>query len=264
MGAAEEHWAAQLAGWAIPDEILAQASADPWKLTPNLFPPSDPAAGPPDDPSFRTAREALGDGGTVIDVGVGSGAASLRLAPLATLVTGVDVSEEMLKAFTVAAKERGVKSRFFEGRWPDNGRAVPPADVVVCHHAFYNVPDLAAFALALTSHARRRVVVELGQRHPISGTNPLWARFWGLERPERPVADDAVSVMVEAGIDAQVEREERGPWRSARDPMWVEHVTRRLCLPPEREAEVAEALAELPEAGPRVAVTLWWDGAASG
>lgn len=260
MGAAEERWAEQLAGWAIPDEIQSQATADPWKLTPNLFPAPDTADAPPDTPAHRAAREALGDGGTVIDVGVGAGAASLPLAPPATLIMGVDVSEEMAKAFTDAAKERGVKSRRFVGRWPDNARAVPPADVVVSHHAVYNVPDLERFAVALTAHAHRRVVVEMTGRHPVTMTNALWKHFWDLDRPEGPTADDAIAVLREAGIEPEVHREVRERRRPVQHAHRVEFLTRRLCLPPERQAEVEEALTQFPEPTENEIVTLWWPG----
>lgn len=261
-GVKAEAWAEQLAAWAIPDEIRSQATADPWKLTPEVLPPPDLAAEPPDTASRRRALEALGDEGTLIDVGVGTGAASLPLAPPATLITGVDESREMLDAFKAAAKARGVAVKAYVGKWEDMARAVPPADVVVCHHVFYNVPDLATFAVNLTSHARRRVVVELSGRHPVAGTNPLWKHFWGIDRPEGPTAEDAVAVLVEAGIEPEVEREMRR-WGYRRDPAtWAAFLTRRLCLPPERQPEVEEAVAQWPEPTEREAVTLTWPGRA--
>ncbi len=263
MGTAEERWREELAAWAIPDEILAQAPADPWKLPPNLFRAPETPAEPPDDPSFRAAREALGGGGTVLDVGVGGGAASLPLAPPATLITGVDESEDMLEAFTATARERGIQTRFFHGRWPDNARAVPEADVAVCHHAFYNVPDLSAFAMALTSHARRRVVVELTARHPVTLTNSLWKRFWDLDRPDGPTAGDAVAVLREAGLEPDVVQEQRSRRRPVEHAHRVEFLTRRLCLPPERQPEVEEALARRPEPEEWEVVTLSWPGRAA-
>jgi hypothetical protein len=45
------------------------------------------------------------------------------------------------------------------------------------------------------------------------------------------------------------------PARLPEDPEWV---ARRLCLPPERIGEVADALAELPAGRPRSTVTLSW------
>jgi SAM-dependent methyltransferase len=259
MGDAETRWAEQLAAWAIPEEIRSQATADPWKLTPVLCPAPEPDERP-DTPGFRLALDALGEGGTVLDVGVGAGAASLPLVPPATLVIGTDESDEMLAAFTARARERGVRARTYPGRWPDIARAVPEADVVVCSHVFYNVPDLGPFALALTAHARRRVVVELSGRHPVAGSNPLWKRFWNLDRPEGPTADDALAVLDEVGIRPGVDRQVRPASRRVAHADRVAYLTRRLCLPPERQPEVEAALVESPEPAERELVTLWWDG----
>jgi hypothetical protein len=118
--------------------------------------------------------------------------------------------------------------------------------VVVCHHVAYNVPDLAGFALALTRHARRRVVVEMTLRHPMSDLNSLWLRFHDLNRPEHPDADDAELVLREAGLI--VIRED---WLPDEDPIALDRqqmvawTRRRLCLTPDRDPEVERALVDL-------------------
>jgi len=261
-GDAERRWAEQLAAWAIPDEIRSQAVADPWKLTPRLVPVPARDEAPGDTPTRRAALAALGDGGTVLDVGAGSGAASLPLVPPATDVTAVDEGDDMLEAFTARAAEIGVAHRVYPGRWPDVGADVPVADLVVSNHVLYNVPDLAGFVVGLTSHARRRVVVEITGRHPVSGTNPLWKHFWNLDRPDGPTADDAIAVLEEAGIRPETARELRPGFRGVPHGERAAFLTRRLCLPPEREPEVEEALARLPEPPEREYVTLSWDGTA--
>lgn len=263
MGEATQRWADELAAWAIPEEIRSQAVDDPWKLTPNLFTPPAPSEEAPDTATRRRALDALGEGGSVLDVGAGAGAASLPLVPPATELTAVDESKEMLDAFAAAAKERGVRYRIYPGRWPDVARAVPPADVVVSNHVLYNVPDLDKFVAALTAAARRRVVVEITARHPVTSTNPLWKHFWDLDRPEGPTAEDAVAVLAEVGIEVDVDREVR-PFRIGRDHAHrVPFLTRRLCLPPERQAEVEEALETYPEPAEREVVTLSWNGGAT-
>lgn len=181
---AAERWASQLSGWRIPDEILAAAPRSPWIHPVELF---RAAAGPaPESPSRQRALEALPAGGSVLDVGCGGGRAALALAPPAADIVGVDHQQAMLDTFAEAAPARGLGHAQLLGDWPDVAEQAPPADVVVCHHVVYNVADLSPFAIALDAHARRRVVLELPQRHPLAGMAPLWRHFWGLERPDGP------------------------------------------------------------------------------
>ncbi|HEX2041645.1 MAG TPA: class I SAM-dependent methyltransferase [Acidimicrobiales bacterium] len=257
--AAAARWADELAAWAIPDEILAAAPESPWGFPPALFQPADPEA-VPDTPSRRRAVEALGEGGSVLDVGSGAGAASLALVPPANAIVAVDESPDMLAALAAAAAQRGVPHEGHAGRWPDVASSVPRADVVVCHHVFYNVPDLADFALALDDHARRRVVVELTAAHPLTPHAPLWRHFHGIERPDGPTAELAVAVLQEAGLAVTAEPFASPP-RPHRDRAeWVAFVRRRLCLPPERDAELDVLLPSDPaRMRPRQVVTVWWN-----
>lgn len=264
MTSAAERWADELASWAIPAEILEAAPESPWGYPPALFRAAGPEA-VADTPSRRRALEALPRGGTVLDVGAGGGAASLALVPPAARVVAVDESDAMLATFADAADERGVAHTEVQGRWPDVAADVPVADVVVCHHVFYNVADLAGFALALTDHARRRVVAELTATHPLTAQGPLWRHFHGLDRPEGPTAEDARAVLEETGLSVVAEPFAAPP-RPPRDRSeWVAFVRRRLCLPPERDPEL-DALLPADDAAlvHRAAVTLWWQGAAPG
>jgi SAM-dependent methyltransferase len=206
------------------------------------------------------AREAIPAGGDVLDVGAGAGAASLPLVPPAARVVAVDERPEMLEAFAGAAADRDVTTTAYEGSWPDIANQVPPSDVVVCSHVAYNVPDLGRFAAALTDHARRRVVVELMARHPWVDIGPMWEHFHGQSRPAGPTAELANDVLREHGITPEMRRWRRPPPPAAirRDPYYVAFARRRLCLPPEREPEVAALLSRRP-AQPRESVVLWWD-----
>jgi SAM-dependent methyltransferase len=260
-GAAARQWAADLAAWAIPDEILAQAPESPWGFPPGLF----AASGEEElSPSGLRAREVLPEGGSVLDVGAGAGAASLHLAPPAGRIVAVDQSRAMLDAFAAGAADRGVEHAEVEGTWPAVAGEVGPADVVVCHHVLYNVAELPAFAVALTTRARRRVVVELTERHPQTGANELWRRFWDLERPDGPTAGDALAVLEELGLDVSMEDWEAPPrWAGHPREEVVAFVRRRLCLPAGRDAEVDAALGDRADLFPRRLFALWWNGSAT-
>ncbi|HLT10156.1 MAG TPA: class I SAM-dependent methyltransferase [Micromonosporaceae bacterium] len=271
---AADRWRDALEAWAIPEEITSRVQGSPWVLPVDVFGRrADHSLAQPSGVSYEVAAGALPPNGTVLDVGAGAGAASLPLARWAgaTQIIAVDANESMLDAFRQRAAQVGVEVTTVLGRWPDVADQTPVADVVVCHHVFYNVPDLAEFALALDAHARTRVVVELPEAHPLRPLNPLWLRMHNLRRPDRPTVADAVAVLREAGIRPQLRvwpRPERPEYPSFDELVAV--TAQRLCLPPERSEELAAALLELgvdPDhprdlspAGDNL-VTVWWDPA---
>jgi hypothetical protein len=166
----------------------------------------------------------------------------------------------MLDAFAATARDRGVAHTEILGDWPDVADQTPIADVVVCHHVVYNVPDLSGFVRALTAHARHRVVLELPSRHPLTWMNPLWKQFWGLERPTSPTALDAAQIIRDCGYDVHVAEFDDVVERIPLDPQaQAESACIRLCLPIERAGEVADAIAATDRGAPRRLVALRWD-----
>jgi Methyltransferase domain len=268
VGEAVRRWADELASWALPEHITAAVADSPWATPVDVFARrADRAIAAPDGASWRRAAEALAPSGSMLDVGAGAGAASLAHHASLTELTAVDTDPSILEALEARATALGPSLHTIVGRWPDVAAETPAADVVVCHHVFYNVAPLDAFAAALTDHARRRVVVELTAAHPLRVLNPLWKRLHNLDRPTGPTAHDALAVLREAGIDARQER-----WRRVARPSYpsfgdlVATTRRRLCLPAERDGELADALVEfgVDPAHPRdlsadEVVTLWWD-----
>jgi SAM-dependent methyltransferase len=194
----------------------------------------------------------VGDGGSVLDVGCGGGAAVLALDHV-TAAVGVDRQRDMLVQFAEAARARGVSCRTVPGSWPEVADDAGRADVVLCHHVLHNVVDLPPFLTALTAAARRGVVVEMFAEHPLAWLDPLWRRFHDLDRPSSATVDDAVAVLGDLGVAPSVVRWERTTERR-RDAVWV---ARRLCLPIDRVDEVGAALEQLPS-GPRRVATLVW------
>jgi hypothetical protein len=253
-------WANWLAAWAIPAELIAAAPESPYFFDPQVFiAAADKAMARPDDtPSDRAAREALPAGGSVVDVGVGAGAASVRLRP-ATIV-GVDANRVLLDAFVERASGFGIDALAIEGSWPAVAPDTPVADVVVCHHVVYNAADLATFAAALDGHARRRVVVELTAVHPMAWMTPYWRALHGIDQPDRPTAADAVDVLKGLGFEPHQQRWVRNYQmigENGEDAL--ARIARRLCLPPDRNPELRELLVSTPPPTGREVVTVWWD-----
>jgi SAM-dependent methyltransferase len=275
---AAEKWAEALRAWAVPEEILASAEEPPWGFPVQLF--VDGArralAGSPTPTHCRIA-EALPEAGVLLDVGSGAGAASLPVAPRSGCLVAVDQDEEMLKALAALATEVAGTTHLalVAGKWPDVAGQWPQAagqrradayglaDVAVAANVAYNVGDLATFVVALTTAARRRAVLELTAAHPLCSLNALWEHFWGLARPEGPRAEDAAQVVREVTRTAPAfERWTATNWPlSGEGKSGAAWVRRRLCLPVEREGEVADLLARRPLPPPEM-VTMWWPGVA--
>jgi SAM-dependent methyltransferase len=266
-------WRDDLVGWAIPEHITASVTDSPWVLPRQVFARrADRLSSTPGGPSFQCAWAALDPPGTVLDVGAGAGAASLPLARRITALTAVDTDAEMLRLLAQRADELGLQASLVTGAWPDIAYRVPVADVVTCHHVLYNVSELRQFVQALTTHARRRVVVELTVTHPLTTLNELWQRFHGLKRPDGPTADQVLAILAAIGYRTGQERWARlGGADYASFAELVDVTRRRLCLPPGRAGEVADALLacgadpenpmDLGSSG-REVVTVWWDGEA--
>lgn len=134
-----DRWREQLAAWAIPEDILADAPESPYGFATECFrrrgeavPDAEPT------PTTRRALEALPERGTVLDIGVGGGGTSLPLAARAGLIVGVDAQPDMLEGFLANAATAGVAARTVAGAWPDVGADVEVADVVLAGHVFYN------------------------------------------------------------------------------------------------------------------------------
>lgn len=256
---ANHRWAEMLSDWAIPDDLIASAPASPYFFDPAVYTAAadDAVRRDQDTPSDRAAREALPPGGVVLDIGVGAGAASLRLGT--DRIIGVDPNRALLDAFAERADRLAITHTTIEGTWPAVQAQAPVADVVVCHHVAYNVADLATFATALTDHANRRVVIELTALHPMSWLAPYWKALHNLDQPDRPVADDATAVLEELGCEVQQRR-----WRRPIQMIGetgdeqLERIARRLCLDPQRHDELRRVLAATPPPNNRDVVTVWW------
>ena len=255
-------WRSALLQTAVPASIVANGPEPEPTLEATRFrwrPEVDAAQ--PVRPSRRAALDALPDGGSVLDVGVGGGASSLGLVPKAALIVGVDPLQAMLESFEESARAVGVSARGVLGTWPDVAGEVGPADVAVCHHAIYRMAELEDFIDAMTARARHRVVLEISARSPLASLDPLWKIVHGIDRPDWPVADQAHDVLVAMGLD--VERDDIVLPARAQEvtPDLVALARRRLYVGPDRDPEIDRYLRAREPAEQRV-VALWWQGTA--
>ena len=268
-----QQWGDDLARWAIPEHITAAVSESPWVLPPQVFARrADAVSAEPSGVSFERAWAALDPPGSVLDVGSGAGAACLPLLPRTTALTAVDEAGPMLALLAERATARGQTATCVTGRWPDVAPSVAVADVVTCHNVVYNVPDIEPFVAALTDHARRLVVVELTAVHPLTSLSPLWLRFHGLRRPDRPTGADLLELLRALGLEIGFQQWQRpGGLEYSSFAEAVDVTRRRLCLPPDRADEVGRALVDagvdparphdLGSSGRQV-LTIWWAGEA--
>ena len=253
---ASEKWKSDLEAWAIPKEIIEQAPESPWIHPPALFqiPQLIDLT-----PSHQKAFDALPDGGSILDIGCGGGIAAFAMGSKAQLVIGVDHQREMLQMFTDNANQRHIDSKVYAGFWPAIENDVEIADVAVAHHVVYNVQEIVPFIKAMNTHARKRVVLEMPQLHPLSNLSEAWKYFWKLDRPENPTPQDLMNVLGEQGINAHLLLWE-GNLRQERNIEDAVRFTRvRLCLPESRDSEVREFLENHPPIETRPLATIWWD-----
>jgi SAM-dependent methyltransferase len=243
----EARWRQDLAAWAIPDEILGQALESPWCYPARLFARrADDQLASPSGPSYERAAEALPLGGSVLDIGAGAGAASLPLGGRAGRLVAVDPEQAMLDAYAERATRLGKAVRLVKGRWPDVAEQIAPVDVVVCHHVLYNVAEAVPFLRAM---------------------NPLWLRFHGLRRPDRPTAEQMHELIAALGWKVSMASWSRPASGFGDFAELVAQTCRTLCLPPERMPEIDVALREQGAdpsepgflGGARQLVTLRWD-----
>lgn len=272
MERAIDRWQSALAEWAIPQEILDTAPESPWQFSTRTFAVRADRAlqESTPTPSRRRALDALPEGGSVLDVGSGAGAASLPLLGRARRLIAVDTGQEMLDELRTRVPP-DVELTLVCGAWPDVADQIDQVDVVVCNHVAYNMPNLDQAVRRMTDRARRRVVLELSRDHPRASQNFLWETFHGIQRPARPTSEDAAAVVREAGFEPAVEEWTPADLSMTSDDLgeMVASVRRYLCLGPDRDPEIARALEPrlvrrdgLIGLPPRPVVAIWWDAPA--
>ncbi len=269
---ARERWRAALEAWAIPQGLLDAVADNPYEWPADLYERATRAAVESQAtwPTLDRITALAGAGGSVLDVGAGSGRVAIPLARRRHRVTAVERNEGMMRALGEQAGAAGVEITRIVGSWPQVAGNAGHHDVATCSHVVYDVAAIGPFVEAMHRAARRAVVVEMTVRHPWAGLSPLFERLHGLARPDRPTADDFVDVVAETvGVDPEVERwSGSGGLRFADLQELLAFYRRRLLVTPERSVEASALLEPRVERtddgwfvlGPadRPVVTVWW------
>ena len=166
-----------------------QFKADPWRT---------------DDPLVNRLKQEVQSHQTLLDVGAGGGRLSLPLAQSCRQVTAVEPSTSMGEVLRQQASDFSINNvSLVSAKWED--AEVPVADIVLCCHVLYVVPDIEPFVRKLESHSRQRVLVVLYNSAPQSQIYPLWKLIHGVERIPLPSLPEFQEVLSELQFDAQVE-----------------------------------------------------------
>lgn len=266
MSAADQ-WGAALESWALPQTLLDDAPESPYGWPAELWRRRMRAEALDPTPTTDIVHRLAGDGGSVMDVGAGTGRGAVPLARLGHTVTAVERSESMLEG--LRAETSGLDVTVVDGAWPDVVWALRTHDVVTSAHVVYDVADIGPFVDAMHRKSRRGVVVEMTPEHPWSHLSPYYRALHDLDRPTRPTVEDFVAVVNEVvGVAPEVERWERpGGLQFADLQELLALYAKRLLIGPDRMEELTQLLE--PDIvsdggwltlGPnvRTLATVWW------
>jgi SAM-dependent methyltransferase len=218
-------------------------------------------------PTLDVIARLAGPGGSILDIGAGTGRASLPLAQAGHPVTAIEPSETMLAGLADATV--GLPVTVVEGRWPESKNLVEVHDVAMCAHVVFDVAVIGPFLIAMNERAAAGVVIEMTDRHPWVHLGPYYRALHALERPVGPGWEDLVAVVHEViGVDPTVEHWQRPTdlWFKSVDEI-IEFYAKRLLIGPERWAELRALLEPDIVGGPggyqvgtenRDLVTIWW------
>lgn len=264
-------WRAQLEAWAIPERLLEQADESPYGWPAELWRrrTRDSRSRRENTPTTSLVAQMLGDEGTLIDVGAGTGRSCLPYARAGHRVTAVEKDVGMAAGLQQEADVEGLEVGVVVGAWPKAQVSVEPADVVLSSHVVYDVPGIAPFLGGLHHWARRGVVLEMTDVHPWTKMNHLYRAIHDLDRPAGPSVEDLVEVIVtELDQEVGLVRWERPPdlWFLNWDEI-LDFYCKRVVVPRQRREELRPLLQPLVtargerlyvEEGPRSLVTVWW------
>ncbi len=153
---------------------------------------------------------------TVLDIGAGTGAWAIPLAPHVRKVTALEASPAMIEVLRESLDEAGVDNvEIVQGRWQD--LQVERHDFTLCSHAMYGFTDFAAFVRSLL--AATRDTCFLNMRVPTADGVIAQAalKIWGhLHVSANGVV--AFNALLQMGLFPSFVMEDGPPWEGWSSP----------------------------------------------
>ncbi len=163
------------------------------------------------DSSREFLLSKIDSNSTVLDIGAGTGAWTLMMAPHAKHVTAVEPSASMIEVMRENLLAENVSNvSVVQGAWPDV--TVEPHDISLCSHAVYTCTDLAAFIRRMAACTRRMCILLLRATLPDGIRAEAARHIWG-QPMDSPNFTIAYNVLLQLGIYANVQMENTGLWK---------------------------------------------------
>lgn len=157
-----------------------------------------------EDPLLARLRRQVGRRSSFLDVGAGTGRFALALAPRVAHVTAVDPSPPMLAVLKGEARRRGISNvDCVTAPWREAD--VSRADVSLCSFVLPLIEDAAGFLAKLDAVTDHRCFVYMNGASGDVLIDPFWRHFHGRSRRPSPTYLDAVDVLEQIGVRADVE-----------------------------------------------------------
>ncbi len=157
------------------------------------------------DPLFLKLSREVTPQTTVLDVGAGTGRFALALASEAKHVTAVEPNAAMLDYLREDATQQGLKNvSYVQTSWQEAPTDLG-ADIVVCSHVLYPIRDIVPFLEKLKAATRHACYIYLRATPLDALFSHIWQHFHGDARSLPPGYIDALAVMYDMGIYANVE-----------------------------------------------------------
>ena len=148
---------------------------------------------------------------TVLDIGAGTGAWAVLIAPEVRRVTAVEPSPAMVDVMQANLAAAGIRNvDIVQEHWPQ--AQVEPHDVALCSHAVYGSTDLPHFIRHMEACTRRTCYLVLRAPEADCMMAQAARHIWGQPH-DSPNFTIAYNVLMQMGIYANVLLEEGMSWR---------------------------------------------------